>query len=85
MALKRCRIRNLGRQIKPDRGFPLIEFTDCYNHICDLQCSSLAHSPRPGVSAIWLGREDRRMHLTRSQVKALIRHLKNWIRKGEFV
>lgn len=85
MALKRCRIKNLGKQFEGDNDFPMIYFVDHYQDVCSLQVSSLAHSPFPGKSAIWLGRENHRMHLTRTQVKALIRHLKNWIRKGEFV
>ena len=85
MALKRCRIKKLGNVTQFDHGFPIIYFVDWYQEVCSLQCSDLAHSPFPGTSAILLGRDNARMHLTRSQVKALIRHLENWIRKGEFV
>lgn len=35
------------------RGFGLIEFTDCYDHKCSLQKSSLATD-----DAIWLGIDD---------------------------
>jgi hypothetical protein len=37
------------------RGFPIVEFTDCYGVECSLQASSLANFETPGTSAVWLG------------------------------
>lgn len=45
----------LGRQTATQRGFPLLNFNDCYDHPCSLQASSLAIHQEPGTSAVWLG------------------------------
>lgn len=64
------------------RGFEYIKFQDHNGQECSLQQSSLAIYEEPGTSAVWLGTDEERMHLTRSQVKQLIVHLKRWIEDG---
>ena len=39
---------------------------------------------RPGSSHVWLGKKDHRMHLSISRVRELVKHLTNWLEKGEF-
>jgi len=48
-------LERLGDQKNTKRGFPLIEFDDCYGVKSSLQASSLAQYEQPGTSAIWLG------------------------------
>ncbi len=74
----------LGRVTRTNRGFELIEFLDLYECKGSLQASSLAIYVKPGTSAIWLGREDYRLHLDRDQVKALVRHLQSWLKNDTF-
>jgi hypothetical protein len=79
-----------------NRGFSLIEFRDYYEHKCTLQESSLAteeaiwlgcnqgshYDERVQVVEI-PGRVDSclaRMHLTRPQVKWLIKQLRQWLK-----
>lgn len=50
--------KTLGKATKTGRGFPLLEFTDCYGVRCSLQASSLAKYVKPGTSAVWLGVDD---------------------------
>ncbi len=70
---------------KTDRGFERIDFGDWNDKPCSLQQSSaiLDHYPdafdRPGSSAVWLGRDDGRAHLSREQVAELVRHLTAWL------
>lgn len=47
-----------------NRGFKLIEFTDCYDAKCNIQKSSLATE-----DAIWLGVEDANPQIMASKVK----------------
>lgn len=71
---------------KTSRGFDLIEFTDRNGVVCSLQKSSAAME-----DCIWLGVHDHaddrpdRMHLTRSQVAALMPHLQRFLDEGEIV
>ena len=45
---------------------------------------ALKHPP-PGKFYVWLGKKDHRMlHLNREQVRELVKHLTNWLEKGEF-
>ena len=74
----------LGEVKTTARGFELIEFLDCYDKPCSLQQSSLAIYATPGISAIWLGQGDDRMHLKENQVEALITHLQRWLDDGSF-
>jgi hypothetical protein len=67
------------------KGFEYVPFTDLYGAQCSLQQSSLATFEQPGSSAIWLGVEDCRMHLDRSQVAMLIAVLKTWYETGSFI
>lgn len=90
------RPKTLGRVKHTERGFELIEFKDHYELPCSLQASSMAVFQKPGTSAIWLGCENNcfhpstneamspRMHLDREQVKALVRHLTQWLEKDTF-
>jgi hypothetical protein len=67
-----------------DRGFELIKFLDHNGRSCSLQQSSLAHYEPPGSSAVWLGVEDQRMHLTVGQVRELLPILRAWVEGGSF-
>ena len=67
------------------RGFEIIQFNDRYGKACSLQQSSAADYTQPGVSAVWLGVCEERMHLSLEQVEALINHLKQWTETGSFV
>ena len=50
-----------------------------------LQQSSSGGSYKiPGSSHVWLGKRDHRMHLNCYQVRELVKHLTNWLEKGEF-
>jgi hypothetical protein len=60
------------------RGFAIYQFQDYLKVNCSLQKSSLAD-----IDTIWLGVDDDRMELTRSQVKELLPILKKFVRKGE--
>ena len=70
-----------------DRGFEYWHFLDRYGQRCSLQQSSLAFE-----MALWLGVEIdvkgepqlARMHLTRPQVRELIKRLRQWMRNGSF-
>jgi hypothetical protein len=69
-----------------DRNFEFIHFHDYFGNECSLQQSSawVLEDAAPGTSAIWLGIEDHRMHLTRSQVQVLVETLQRWIDTGSF-
>lgn len=87
----------LGNVARTSRGFEIVSFLDHYGQECSLQQSSLAHYPQPGTSAVWLGANENakphpitgeelsnRMHLTRSQVQALVGALQRWLDTGSF-
>lgn len=57
----------LGKIIKTNRNFPLIEFKDYYETPCSLQMSSLAIYTKPGTSAVWLGTDDAKPQVLASQ------------------
>ena len=61
------------------RGFELIEFTDYFGQPCSIQASSLALYEQPGISALWIGARENRMHLTVEGVKAVRDYLTRWI------
>ena len=67
-----------------ERGFEIINFIDQYKEQCSLQQSSLAIYEQPGASAVWLGPNEQRMHLTLEMVQDLIPHLQNWVETGSF-
>lgn len=71
-----------------NRGFPLVEFRDSNDWECSLQCSSAAIGAdgleSPGTSAIWLGLDKHRMHLSKDEVKHLISWLQKWLHDGDF-
>jgi hypothetical protein len=46
------------KRTKTCRGFHVIEFSDRYGVLCELQQSSLADFDQPGTSAVWLGPRD---------------------------
>lgn len=69
----------LGDAKRTGRGFQYVEFKDHYGESCVLQQSSLAIFVQPGTSAVWLGIEGSRMHLTLEQVESLVAHLQAWI------
>lgn len=66
------------------RGFEVVEFTDRNGQQCSLQQSSVADYEPPGSSAIWLGVNDQRMHISLAQVKELLPLLKSWTKTGSF-
>jgi len=69
---------------KTERGFELIRFKDFYGAECSLQQSSLALYDKPGVSAIWFGKGDKRMHINLDLMKKLLPHLQRWVKDGSF-
>lgn len=69
---------------KTERGFELISFKDFYGAECSLQQSSLALYDKPGMSAIWFGQGDARMHINLELMKELLPHLQNWVKDGSF-
>lgn len=60
------------------RGFPLGDFQDHYGERCSIQESSLATE-----FAIWLGRDEERMHLTQAEVAVLLPVLARFVETGE--
>ena len=74
----------LGEVKTTERGFQIIHFRDKNNNPCSLQQSSLAEFNPPGTSAIWLGCDEKRMHIDLSQVEKLVSVLQNWIQSGTF-
>lgn len=89
-------LKRLGPVEVTERGFEVIYFQDFYGEPCRLQMSSLAGYTQPGITAVWLGPTKRtaddadnavqqhEMHLHRTQAKALIAHLQNWLERGTF-
>lgn len=77
-------MKTLGDITQTPRGFEYIQFKDRYGAQCSLQVSSAADFVKPGTSAVWLGIEDARMHLSRDHVEALIAHLRRWLRHDTF-
>lgn len=63
---------------KTQRGFTLIKFDDLYTQPCSLQKSSLATE-----DAIWVGVTEKRMHLSREQVKELLPYLIQFTETGD--
>ena len=76
--------KKLGKVERTERGFELVNFTDCNGNPCGLQASSLAIYEKPGTSAVWLGQDDHRMHLNREQVAALVAALQSWLKRDTF-
>ena len=67
------------------RGFEILKFKDHYGVDCSLQASSLAAYSTPGTSAVWLGDNNNRMHLTRGQAQTLIEYLTRWVENGKLL
>jgi hypothetical protein len=66
----------LGEDKKTGRGFALVEFTDAYGYECSLQQSSAISDDNdamdnPGSSFVWLGVDDGKPKVMKSQAKAL--------------
>lgn len=66
----------LGELKKTGRGFDLVEFTDAYGYECSLQQSSAVGDDddamdNPGSSFVWLGVDDGKPQVMKSQAKAL--------------
>lgn len=78
------------------KNFEIINFKDFYGDKCSLEMSTLAEYQQPGISAVWLGREESnthsvtgeplmpRMHLHRKQVESLILTLQSWLEQDTF-
>lgn len=85
-----ARIKPLGKQKRTAQGFPLIEFGDIVEQMCALEASTLidTDSPKafdnPGTSAVWLGPIGQEMHLNKNQARALVLHLRIWLKTGKF-
>lgn len=88
-------VEPLGPMTDAGRGLKLIEFKDKYGKGCSLQQSSLAEDQEYGRSAVWLGCNENhpphlgremspRMHLDRKQVRALVKHLRRWLKDNTF-
>lgn len=77
-------MKSLGETRTTHRGFEAITFRDRSGDVCSLQQSSAADYVKPGTSAVWLGNEESRMHLSRGHVKALISHLQSWLDSDTF-
>ena len=67
-----------------ERNFEIVRFNDWYNEPSSLQQSSLADDDIPGHSAIWLGVNENRMHLSRELLQELMPHLNSWLETGSF-
>lgn len=71
-----------------ERGFEIVEFVDANSKPSSLQQSSAIDldTPgaldHPGVSKLWLGRADNRMHLSREQVRELVVRMDVWLDTG---
>jgi hypothetical protein len=76
--------KTLGTVQYTERGFQYIEFKDRNDQVCNLQQSSAADYCEPGVSAIWLGLANDRMHLGCDQARALVNNLIDWLQEGRF-
>lgn len=74
----------LGEIGETGRGFEIIQFVDRQGNGCTLQQSSAADFTMPGSSAVWLGVDDTRMHLSVESIKSLIKHLTSWVQTGSF-
>lgn len=66
----------LGEYKKTGRGFSLVEFTDAYGNGCSLQQSSAIGDyddamDNPGSSFVWLGVDDGKPQVMKSQAEAL--------------
>lgn len=84
----------LGEVKRTPRGFQYVEFLDRNDVDCGLQQSSAIGEyddamDRPGSSFVWLGpnhmTEQTRMHLSRTDVAALIETLGRWLDRGTFI
>ena len=81
-------MKKLGKTEVTGRGFKVLTFKDHYGIECSLQASSawidfvgdteIKNVELPSVIV------NTRMHLNRKQVKALVKHLNNWLEKGNF-
>lgn len=72
---------------RTERGFERIDFMDNSLGPCSVQQSSVildypGSLQDPGSSALWLGRDNNRMHLDRDQVRELVAHLQAWLETG---
>lgn len=69
-----------------NRTVDLIEFNDPINASCVfLEGDTLiVYSDALSCEGVWIGQCDYRMHLSRNQVSALIKHLQRWLSKGTF-
>lgn len=77
----------LGKLGKTEHGFEIVNFDDANGQSCSLQQSSAIGDSsdaveRPGMSFVWLGRDELRMHLNPEQVSGLIARLERWVATG---
>lgn len=80
----------LGDVKRTARGFARIDFEDAYGAKCSLQDSSAIPNVWLGVDVAFPDREGvahrldgGRMHLSKDQVKALVRHLQAWLKSAD--
>ena len=73
-------MKTLSETETTPRGFEIVRFQDTYGEPCSVQASSaILEQLKPGTSALWIGQQATRMHLSREQVQALINHLQAWL------
>ena len=72
---------NEFREDVTNRGFGYLEFEDAYGKTCSIQVSSLV-TPHLwlGINGKWTEDVSPRMHLSRKQVKRLIKYMKRWLK-----
>ena len=69
----------IGDSSETNRGFSLLDFVDEYGQPCSIQMSSAAER-----ECIWFGVGNKRMHLNRYEVLALIPLLQEFVETGNF-
>ena len=70
------------------RNFEVIHFVDRNGRAGSVQASSAVDADgagvllAPGASALWIGPDGDRLHLSRAMVAELLRHLDAWVKSG---
>lgn len=69
-------MEKLGEATVTHRGFPMVEFLDCYGEKSELQCSSMIGEyddafERHGTSCVWLGVGDPKPQVLASEARSV--------------